>query len=116
MGFDLHILLHLRIDANSGLPIVYANGEKNGFHDSEYQVPAEYRRFIAQKGNWFSEYVMEFEGNNVSAEYFLEHYPDWGQVLCGLEGNDWKKEDHDDFRKALEWFSWKGNFIVTWSY
>jgi len=66
---------------------------------------------VQQRGNWFSNYVLDFEGNHVSADVFLDHYPDYENV-----DDDWTKEDHDEFRKALEWFSWKGNFIVSWSY
>jgi len=114
MGFDLFILLQLLIDTNTGLPIVYRDGEneKDGFHVSEYQVPNEYRKFIAQRGHWFHAYVAPFEGTQVSADMFLEQYPEWD---CEMEEDGWTKEDHDEFRRALEWFSWKGNFLVSWS-
>jgi len=114
MGFDLFITLNLFIDENTGLPIVYKKFEKGSFDISEYQVPAEFRRFVQQSGKWFSNYIYEFEGYSISAELFLEHYPEWEEAVLDFEG--WTKKDHDEFRKALEWFSQKGNFIVSWSY
>lgn len=116
MGFDLYIMLNLLIDKNTGLPIVYKNFEKEGFDASEYQVPAECRRFVQQSGKWFSNYIYEFEGCSSSAELFLEHYPAWEEAIDGYEDECWTKEDHDEFRNALEWFSKKGNFVVSWSY
>jgi hypothetical protein len=113
MGFDLHIMLNLLIDENNGLAIVYKNGAKNVFDVSEYQVPAQYRRFILQRGHWFHTYVVQFEGNTISTDELLKHYPDWKDAVVE---DDWTKEDHDEFKKALEWFAWKGNYIVTWSY
>ena len=116
MGFDLYVMLNLMIDENTGFPIVYPNGIKDTFHILEYQVPLEYRRFIQQRGHWFSNYILHFEGNQASAEYFLDHYPEWEDGIEGYEDEPWTKEDHDAFKKALEWFALKGVFIVSWSY
>ena len=111
MGFDLYIMVQFMIDTHTGLPIVCNKSrDNNALCDQKYQVPEQYRRFVQQRGHWFSRYVSQFEGTSVSADVFLAQYPEWEP-----EDDIWTKEDHDDFQTALEWFSRKGNFVVVWS-
>ena len=101
MGFDLHIVLTLLIDQTTGLPKHY--GEC---------VPEQYRKFLHQRGPWFINYVCQFEGSSVSASRFLEEYPNWQDIENDCE--EWLEGDHDEFRKALIWFSDK-SFDIQWS-
>jgi len=116
MGFDLYVELIMLIDENTGLPFVYVNDERKEFSVLDFQVPIQYRKFVMQCGHWFSNYVMPFEGNHVCVDVFLEYYPDWEKAIDGYEEDGWTKEDHDEFKKALEWFSKKGNYMVSWTY
>ena len=116
MGFDLFIELNLLIDEHTGLPIVYIYGGKKDFNVMDFQVPTQYRKFLRQHGKWISKYVESFEGNYISTDLFLECYPEWESVVEGYDEDGWTKEDHEEFKKALEWFSSKENYIVSWSY
>ena len=96
MGFDLHIVMILMMDEKTGLPLGYST-----------QVPEKYRRFLNQKGPWFSKYVAPFD-TMISAERFLEEYPEWPE-------DGWSQNDHEEFKEALGWFA-EHNFNLLWSY
>jgi hypothetical protein len=101
MGFDLHIVMLLMIDEKTGLPLTHTA-----------QVPEKYRKFLNQKGPWFSNYVAQFDGIFVSAERFLEEYPEWNDILSD---DEWSQKNHEEFKEALVWFAEKG-FNLLWSY
>lgn len=86
--------------------------DKTGLLDlpGPFVVPEKYRRFINQKGSWFSNYVEAFDGQIVSVKSFLEEYPNYA------EEEEWSLEDHEQFKEALEWFAENGGFNVAWSY
>jgi hypothetical protein len=100
MGFDLNIVMVLMLDEKTGLPITQAL----------YAVPEKFRRFINQKGSWFSNYVERFEGQIISVRAFLEEYPHYS------EEESWSLQDHEQFKEALEWFAETDVFNVVWSY
>jgi hypothetical protein len=61
--------------------------------------------------------------NTISTTAFLEKYPDWEDIKSSmdLDGEDeesygWSEKDHNEFKEALEWFSSKEYFSISWSY
>lgn len=103
MGFDLHIVIILVLDETSGKPVPY----------NECIIPEKYRKFIHQRGSWFSDYIYPFDGCIVSSEAFLDAYPPWQDIPNFYE---WTEKDHDAFKEALEWFTQQKIFNVMWSY
>jgi hypothetical protein len=90
-------------------------------------VPKEFRRFIQQFGNFLHAYTtarMPDEYSHIteiSALAFLDQYPTWNDVLINpnydRDDDFWTEKDHDEFKKALEWFSDQSvGYTVTWSY
>jgi len=109
MGFDLHIVAITMLDNNTGLP------EKKEY----VAVPEKWRRFIHQRGPWFSNYVENFDGCMITAEIFLDDYPDWCKIWpfspCAGSSPSWTEEDHNEFKEALAWFADCG-LVVIWSF
>ena len=109
MGFDLHIVAINMLENTTGLP------EKQEY----IAVPEKWRRFLNQRGPWFSTYVELFDGCMVSAERFLEDYPDWHKIWpfspCAGSSPGWTEKDHNEFKEALEWFA-EACFVVMWSF
>jgi hypothetical protein len=126
MGFDLFIKLSLLIDEKTGLPYVYdTNCSRQPYVPSDFFVPEKYRKRTQQRGHHFHYYIRDIDenGSNTSAENFLDKYPDWEDVKrsMDLDGEDeesygWTESDHTSFKEALQWFSSKIHFDVSWSY
>ena len=124
MGFDLFIELSLPIDEKTGLPYVYdTNCSRQPYVPSDFLVPEEHRIWMQQRGHQFHYYIRDIDGCYTSAENFLNKYPEWEDIksLMELDGEDeesyqWKEDNHNSFKEALEWFSSKIHFDVSWSY
>ena len=117
MGFDIYVMLNLMVDEKTGMPFVYDGLTKKPYIPEEYQVPEKYRRFLDQRGSWFCNFILTFEGMQVSADRFLDNYPSWEDVMEGEDDMEmWTIQDHEGFQVALEWFASKGCFVVSWSY
>jgi hypothetical protein len=128
MGFDLFIHLHLPIDEKTGLPFVYdTNSCRQPYVPSDFLVPEKYRLWLKQRGHHFHYYIRDIDGSHsmdtISVEAFLDKYPDWEDVKysMSLDGEDeesyqWTEDNHTSFKEALQWFSSKSNFSITWSY
>jgi len=128
MGFDLYINLTLPIDQNSGLPYVYTtDNSKKSYSPSDFCVPEKHRLWLKQRGHIFHYYIRDIDGsdtmNTLHTEAFLEKYPEWEDIKSSMEldGEDeesysWTEKDHDDFKEALQWFSSKEYFSISWSY
>ena len=124
MGFDLSIRADLWICSDTGKPYFFINdGSRMLIYDlSKLVVPKEYRRFLNQRGGIFHAYttnVFEDENiTNVSVYEFLEKYPSWEAVKEYDEDcTYWTEKDHDEFKKALEWFNKDCvEYRINWSY
>jgi len=128
MGFDLYINLTLPIDQNSGMPYVYTtDNSKKPYSPSNFCVPEKHRLWLKQRGHIFHYYIRDIDGsdtmNTLHTEAFLEKYPEWEDIkkYMELDGEDeesysWTEKDHDDFKEALQWFSSKEYFSISWSY
>jgi hypothetical protein len=128
MGFDLYINLTLPIDQNSGLPYVYTtDNSKKPYSPSDFCVPEKHRLWLKQRGHIFHYYIRDIDGsdtmNTLHTEAFLEKYPEWEDIKSSMEldGEDeesygWTEKDHTEFKEALQWFSSKEYFSISWSY
>jgi hypothetical protein len=126
MGFDLTIVLNLRIDSKTGLPFVYAynhptlaNFSMIPYVPSEYEVPENHRPYLQQRGHHFHFYIVSFaERTSIDVEEFLNEYPKWQDVVASMGDIEygWTEKDHDGFKSALLWLSSKQVFQVEWSY
>ena len=128
MGFDLYIGLTLLIDDKTGLPYVYnSDNSRKPFNPLDFIVPENHRERLKQRGHIFHYYIRDINGsdtmNTISTTAFLEKYPDWEDIKSSmdLDGEDeesysWTEKDHDDFKEALQWFSSKEYFSISWSY
>lgn len=124
MGFDMNITINLLIDPDTGLPAVRSrNGDLHPFVLDEFAVPVHYRKWLHQKGSHLHNYIMGFDGEyNSDAWYFLHVFPDWDDISQNFDAHidnwvdGWTENEHDEFRKALEWFASKDVFTVSWSY
>ena len=124
MGFDLNIRADIAICSDTGKPYFYiSDGSRMRVYDlSKLTVPKEHRRFLNQRGGIFHAYttnVFEDENiTNVSVYEFLEKYPSWTAVKEYDEDcTYWTEKDHDEFKKALEWFNKDCvQYRINWSY
>ena len=124
MGFDLNIRADLGICSDTGKPYFFINdGSRMLIYDlSKLVVPKEYRRFLNQRGGIFHAYTTNvFEDENitdVSVYEFLEKYPSWEAVKeYDEECTYWTEKDHNEFKKALEWFNKDCiQYRIYWSY
>jgi hypothetical protein len=128
MGFDLYINLTLPIDHNSGMPYVYnADNSKKPYSPSDFIVPEKHRLWLKQRGHHFHYYIRDIDGsdtmNTLHTEAFLEKYPEWEDIKSSMEldgedeeSYDWTEKDHTEFKEALQWFSSKEYFSISWSY
>ena len=124
MGFDLNIRADIAICSDTGKPYFYiSDGSRMRVYDlSKLTVPKEHRRFLNQRGGIFHAYttnVFEDENiTNVSVYEFLEKYPSWTAVKeYDEECTYWTEKDHDEFKKALEWFNKDCvQYRINWSY
>jgi hypothetical protein len=120
MGFDLFIELRIPIDKTTGQPSVWGKSGFVPFVPSEYVVPKEFLPFIKLRGfMFFSAYIeiLEKEGFEADCSELLENYPEWEDVVKNDYYEDWwEKEDHDQLKVALTWFSSKGYFYLGWTY
>lgn len=128
MGFLLIISCTFNICSETGKP--YYLDSVGGKVEKVYgipdiTVPKEFRPFLRQFGKFFHAYTT----SRIADEYshitemsvlaFLDQYPSWNDVLIDphYDGEDWTKKDHDQFKKALQWFSEQSvGYTVSWSY
>lgn len=120
MGFDINIIINTWIDEKTGLPFVWGkNCEKKVYNPEEYQIPEEYRKWIHQRGHHFHAYIKMFDDSTTQCDVdiFLEYYPKWEDTKYDIIDDEWTEEDHNGFKKCLEWLVSKpGIFGITWSY
>lgn len=128
MGFDLDIRLDLHIDSDTGLPVVYVydpstnSSMKVPYNPEDYKVPEEFCKYLQQRGSQFHYYIAFFGSSTteIDASAFLHYYPKWEDVVkyhSEYELGGWSEEDHNGFKKALEWMATKNYvFNVHWSY
>ena len=128
MGFDLDIRHNLQIDPTSGLPVVYVYNPstnstmKTPYIPEDYKVPEEFCKYLTQQGSQFRYYIAPFHSSTteIDASVFLYYYPMWEDVVKyhgDYELDGWSEEDHNGFKKALEWMATKNYvFTVHWSY
>jgi len=128
MGFDLYINLTLPVDEKTGLPYVYNTDYlRKPYDPSDFIVPEKHRERLKQRGHIFHYYIRDIDGsdtmNTVHTEVFLEKYPRWEDIISYMEldgedqdSYDWSIKDHDDFEEALQWFTSKEYFSISWSY
>ena len=104
------------MDEETGLPIVWIQtpfGDDISSH-TNYVVPNEYRKYLKQTGEHFKKYIHHLRAYVVDADIFLRTYPRWEDIKIHTE--QWTQREHNEFKKALEWFASKDAFILEWSY
>jgi hypothetical protein len=128
MGFLLIISCTFNICSETGKPYYLDSGGgkvEKVYGIPDITVPIEFRRFLQQFGKFFHAYTTariadEYSHiTEMSVLSFLDQYPSWNDVLIDphYDGEDWAKKDHDEFKKALEWFSEQSiGYTVSWSY
>ena len=126
MGFDLNIRALLSLCSDTGKPYYYMESSSRSlatriYDLSKLSVPKEHRRFLNQRGSIFHAYTScIFDEETVMATItdFLEKYPPWEAVKAYDEENTyWTEIDHDEFKKALEWFDQDSiQYTIDWSY
>jgi hypothetical protein len=125
MGFDFSIQLCLHLCPTTGKPFVYDREFKKVYTFPTVEVPEEYRRFVQLRGSFlhvYTDFYNEKDIYQVPVEGILDAFPSWEAVkesswYEGCDGWDWSEEDHDTFRKALEWFAEQPySFQASWSY
>ncbi len=126
MGFDLNIRAVLSLCSDTGKPYYYMESSSRGlsmriYDLSTLSIPKEHRRFLKQRGSIFHAYtscVFDEEIITVTITDFLEKYPPWEAVKAYDEENTyWTETDHNEFKKALEWFDQDSiQYTIDWSY
>jgi len=123
MSIDLYIRIVLYVDPDTGLPHVYKRindkVEKALYKAEDYKVPTEFCKYFYQHGKHFRYYTALFHSleRETTASSFLSTYPNWEDVYRYKKGvlNDWSEDDHNEFKKALEWFATKDDvFMIHW--
>jgi hypothetical protein len=130
MGFVLFISCTFNICTETGRPYYLDSVDGNVrkvYGIPDITVPKEFRPFLQQFGQLFHAYTTA----RISDEYshitemstlaFLDQYPRWSDVLMNphydRDDDVWTEKDHDQFKKALEWFSKQSvGYTVSWSY
>jgi len=121
MGFDFDILLSLRIDKATGLPIVGWTTPVP-YSPEDHQVPENFRKFLKMRGHHLRYYTQTAEldsgGTLVDAASFKFYFPTWESINdeCDWSNYDWSEELHHEFKEAVTWFAEKDIFTVQWSY
>lgn len=129
MGFDLNILCSINLCSTTGKPyyLQVQDGEiRKVYGMPEITVPAEFRKFLHQNGDYFHAYTTSRVDpayasiTEMSVLSFLDQFPEWMDVLIDVnyhKEDGWTKEDHLSFKKALHWFSDQPvDYIIRWSY
>jgi hypothetical protein len=130
MGFLLNITCNFSICSETGKPYYLETNDgklKKVYGIPDITVPQQFRPFLQQFGG---PYFHAYTTSRISEEYshitsmsalaFLDQYPAWTDVTIDLRyhaEDGWTRKDHDDFKKALEWFSQQSvDYTVNWSY
>ena len=130
MGFDINVEVCFMMCDTTGKPYYYKYDKTTNKMNRVYElpsveVPEHLRKYLVGRGHLFHAYTEHFNEDGIfeaSVEVFLEHYPDWEQVLEHEEFRDdvpefWNEEDHNGFKALLEWcVKQYYMFKVTWSY
>lgn len=129
MGFDINITMELYMCPASGKPYYLKWNKEQKNYEKIYDipqliVPAKMCEYLEGRGHIFHAYTEKFnseERYNVSVDEFLEEYPTWADVvdndLYRDEGYYWSEEDHEGFKRLLEWcLEQDVPFRVVWSY
>lgn len=120
MGFDLTIRCVLSLCSETGKPYYWFNSEK--VYTLSLVVPEPHRKYLNQRGSFFHAYIRRFKDydhvSEMSVESFLDGYPAWETVLKSeWYHDDWLKNDHNGFERALEWLSLQNvPYSISWSY
>lgn len=123
-SFGILITLNLLIDPstgnaycgyrlNTGKPMT-----KIEYDPKKFCVPEQFRRFTDMKGSHLYHYINEVSEDTYycTANNMLLNYPSWSSVSERMGGGVWTENDHNAFEEALEWFSSKECFLLTWCY
>lgn len=128
MGFDINVNMVLHMCPKTGKPFYYKFNQEKRITEKCYElpsivVPAKMCEYLVGRGHIFqayTEYFNDREMYDVSVEDFLEQYPSWDEVLEHSSYDDeygWIEEDHEGFKRLLEWCTRQGIcFRVSWSY
>lgn len=125
MGFDFYIKARLNICKETGKFYTWSYTAPSNFqtiYDINIVVPEEHRRFVDLHGHFLHSYTISCEGDDkyeADVSELLESFPSWDDVSDSdsIKRYDWTEDDHNAFKKALEWFkSQRISFYATWSY
>jgi hypothetical protein len=130
MGFLVYITCNFSICTETGKPYYLEPVDgtvKKVYGIPDITVPPQFRPFLQQFGGpYFHAYTTarfpeEYSHiTSMSAISFLDQYPDWSDVLIDPNyhtEDGWTRKNHEDFKKALEWFSQQSvDYTVNWSY
>jgi hypothetical protein len=124
MGFDIKVEMIMSMSPETGKPY-YLGKTEDGTYQMIYEipnitVPDELRKYLYSYGRHFRTYTRKAEmgwGLSVTVDYLLDTYPSWEDVLIENDGTWWTEEDHEGFKKLLQWCDMQDvYFMVTWSY
>lgn len=133
MGFDFNICLHISMCKYTGKPFCWDNAGNRVYDFSEKTtIPEEHWRFLSMGGHHLFHYTEDLlpfmdtpSGNSsccqIDLTELLAKYPSWDVILMKIyrEDYDWSEDDHDAFRKTLEWITkheYGISYYASWSY
>jgi len=120
LDYIMNIKLILDISPELGVPCVRVNNTDCIIHLQDYEIPEEHLPYITMRGGVFNAYLHKNfrDGTSMSAELFYHYIPEWNTVNSVVErmGYVWTEDDHNGFLNAIDWFSSKPGFVVTWHF
>jgi len=122
MSISLRITLNLQIDPDTGdaycgYKLYDGKPMKKVVYNPEVlRIPEKFRRFVNMSGSYLYHYINEVSEDTYycPANNMLMNYPSWSSFTGSSVG--WTEADHNAFEEALEWFSSKECFLLTWCY
>lgn len=123
MGYDFYIKARFAVCEITGQLYYYSLNPLTRHYDlSKIVVPEQYRRFLYLRGRMYHLYTQDVSNDDwfqTEISELVETFPSWEDIEESgfAEDYDWKEEDHNQFREALEWFANQdGIFYASWSY
>lgn len=110
--FNMKIELHLIMCPISGTSII------NSTNINDYVIPEKFRKWCNYRGTQFQAYILELDNEyhtTINARNFLDNFPDWEDIHDNF-GDEWKEEDHNEFREVVEYLAERPGYVLSWNY